>query len=49
VSVYGAQVATLAYQDGNVEMAAEVQRQAAGLIEPDMPDGWKSAPMGVGP
>ena len=48
-SVYGAQVATLAYQDGNVEMAAEVQRQAAGLIEPDMPDGWKSAPMGVGP
>lgn len=41
-SVNGAVEATVAYQDGDLEMAAEVQRRAAGLVQPDMPDGWKA-------
>ncbi|MFF9805587.1 DUF6507 family protein [Streptomyces coeruleorubidus] len=41
-SVNGAVEATVAYRDGDLEMAAEVQRRAAGLLRPDMPDGWKA-------
>jgi hypothetical protein len=41
-SVDGAVEATVAYRDGDLEMAAEVQRRAAGLVRPDMPDGWKA-------
>lgn len=41
-SVNGAVEATVAYRDGDLEMAAEVQRRAAGLIRPDMPEGWKA-------
>jgi hypothetical protein len=41
-SVNGAVEATVAYRDGDLEMAAEVQRRAAGLVRPDMPDGWKA-------
>jgi hypothetical protein len=41
-SVNGAVEATVAYRDGDLEMAAEVQRRAAGLIRPDMPGGWKA-------
>ncbi|MFF5841278.1 DUF6507 family protein [Streptomyces massasporeus] len=41
-SVNGAVEATVAYRDGDLEMAAEVQRRAAGLIRPDMPNGWKA-------
>ncbi|MET9388942.1 DUF6507 family protein [Streptomyces sp. NPDC006624] len=41
-SVNGAVEATVAYRDGDLEMAAEAQQRAAGLIRPDMPDGWKA-------
>ncbi|MFF7376404.1 DUF6507 family protein [Streptomyces massasporeus] len=41
-SVNGAVEATVAYRDGDLEMAAEVQQRAAGLIRPDMPGGWKA-------
>ncbi|MFD9938777.1 DUF6507 family protein [Streptomyces massasporeus] len=41
-SVNGAVEATVAYRDGDLEMAAEVQHRAAGLIRPDMPGGWKA-------
>ncbi|MFG2805920.1 DUF6507 family protein [Streptomyces massasporeus] len=41
-SVGGAVEATVAYRDGDLEMAAEVQRRASGLIRPDMPGGWKA-------
>ncbi|MEU1001728.1 DUF6507 family protein [Streptomyces tibetensis] len=41
-SVNGAVEATVAYRDGDLEMAAEVQRRASGLIRPDMPEGWKA-------
>ncbi|MGK5696568.1 DUF6507 family protein [Streptomyces sp. URMC 128] len=41
-SVNGAVEATVAYRDGDLEMAAEVQQRAAGLVRPDMPDGWKA-------
>ncbi|MEV7063724.1 DUF6507 family protein [Streptomyces collinus] len=41
-SVGGAVEATVAYRDGDLEMAAEVQHRAAGLIMPDMPGGWKA-------
>lgn len=41
-SVNGAVEAARAYQDGDLEMAAEVQRRSAGLIRPDMPGGWKA-------
>ncbi|MFE1247431.1 DUF6507 family protein [Streptomyces sp. NPDC058741] len=41
-SVNGAVEATVAYRDGDLEMAAEAQQRAAGLIMPDMPDGWKA-------
>ncbi|WP_328337086.1 DUF6507 family protein [Streptomyces violaceus] len=41
-SVNGAVEATVAYRDGDLEMAAEVQRRAAGLVRPDMPGGWKA-------
>ncbi|CAM5236715.1 DUF6507 family protein [Streptomyces coeruleorubidus] len=41
-SVNGAVEATVAYRDGDLEMAAEVQRRAAGVVRPDMPDGWKA-------
>ncbi|KAB1140609.1 hypothetical protein F7R91_35625 [Streptomyces luteolifulvus] len=41
-SVNGAVEATVAYQEGDLEMAAELQRRAAGLVRPDMPDGWKA-------
>ncbi|MFI0267732.1 DUF6507 family protein [Streptomyces luteogriseus] len=41
-SVGGAVEATVAYRDGDLEMAAEVQHRAAGLIRPDMPGGWKA-------
>ncbi|MFC7263251.1 DUF6507 family protein [Streptomyces lutosisoli] len=40
-SVTGAVEATTAYTSGDLEMAAEVQHRAAGLVEPDMPSGWK--------
>ncbi|MDO0937157.1 DUF6507 family protein [Streptomyces sp. DG2A-72] len=40
-SVNGAVEATVAYQEGDLEMAAELQHRAAGLIQPDMPGGWK--------
>ncbi|MFF1738936.1 MULTISPECIES: DUF6507 family protein [Streptomyces] len=39
-SVTGAVEATTAYASGDLEMAAEVQHRAAGLVEPDMPTGW---------
>ncbi|MFC7828537.1 DUF6507 family protein [Streptomyces sp. NPDC057375] len=41
-SVNGAVEAARAYQDGDLEMAAELQRRSAGLIRPDMPGGWKA-------
>jgi hypothetical protein len=41
-SVNGAVEATVAYRDGDLEMAAEAQHRAAGLIRPDMPTGWKA-------
>ncbi|WP_405649159.1 DUF6507 family protein [Streptomyces sp. NBC_00019] len=41
-SVNGAVDATVAYRDGDLEMAAEMQQRAAGLVMPDMPDGWKA-------
>ncbi|MEV7205918.1 MULTISPECIES: DUF6507 family protein [unclassified Streptomyces] len=41
-SVNGAVEAATAYQDGDLEMAAELQRRSAGLIRPDMPGGWKA-------
>jgi hypothetical protein len=41
-SVNGAVEATVAYRDGDLEMAAEVQHRAAGLVRPDMPNGWKA-------
>ncbi|GLW49821.1 hypothetical protein Stsp02_54820 [Streptomyces sp. NBRC 14336] len=41
-SVNGAVEATIAYRDGDLEMAAEAQHRAAGLVRPDMPDGWKA-------
>ncbi|WP_232107943.1 MULTISPECIES: DUF6507 family protein [Streptomyces] len=41
-SVNGAVEATVAYRDGDLEMAAEAQQRAAGLVVPDMPDGWKA-------
>ncbi|MFD4262130.1 DUF6507 family protein [Streptomyces sp. NPDC058534] len=41
-SVNGAVEATTAYQDGDLEMAAELQRRSAGLVRPDMPGGWKA-------
>ena len=41
-SVNGAVEATVAYRDGDLEMAAEAQHRAAGLIRPDMPAGWKA-------
>ena len=41
-SVNGAVEATIAYRDGDLEMAAEAQHRAAGLVQPDMPDGWKA-------
>ncbi|MET9757591.1 DUF6507 family protein [Streptomyces sp. NPDC006372] len=41
-SVNGAVEATVAYQNGDLEMAAEAQHRAAGLIRPDMPAGWKA-------
>ncbi|MFI7408739.1 DUF6507 family protein [Streptomyces sp. NPDC049627] len=41
-SVNGAVEATVAYRDGDLEMAAEVQRRASGLVMPDMPAGWKA-------
>jgi hypothetical protein len=41
-SVNGAVEATMAYQAGDIEMAAEVQRRAAGVVVPDMPAGWKA-------
>ncbi|MFD7708915.1 DUF6507 family protein [Streptomyces sp. NPDC059786] len=41
-SVNGAVEATVAYRDGDLEMAAEVQRRAAGVVQPDMPDGWRA-------
>ncbi|WP_261718767.1 DUF6507 family protein [Streptomyces sp. FZ201] len=41
-SVNGAVEATVAYRDGDLEMAAEAQHRAAGLVQPDMPDGWKA-------
>ncbi|MFF5519063.1 DUF6507 family protein [Streptomyces coeruleorubidus] len=41
-SVNGAVEATVAYQEGDLEMAAEVQNRAAGLVMPDMPTGWKA-------
>jgi hypothetical protein len=40
-SLTGAVEATTAYQAGDLEMAAEVQQRAAGVVEPDMPSGWK--------
>ena len=44
-SVNGAVEATVAYRDGDLEMAAEVQRRASGLVTPDMPAGWKAGPL----
>ncbi|MFB7931984.1 DUF6507 family protein [Streptomyces sp. NPDC056039] len=41
-SVNGAVDATVAYRDGDLEMAAEAQQRASGLVRPDMPDGWKA-------
>ncbi|WP_328874441.1 DUF6507 family protein [Streptomyces sp. NBC_00287] len=41
-SVNGAVEATVAYRDGDLEMAAEAQHRASGLVRPDMPDGWKA-------
>lgn len=41
-SANGAVDATVAYRDGDLEMAAEMQQRAAGLVMPDMPDGWKA-------
>ncbi|MDI9834453.1 DUF6507 family protein [Streptomyces sp. KAU_LT] len=41
-TVSGAVDATVAYQEGDLEMAAEVQRRASGLVTPDMPAGWKA-------
>ncbi|MEV0178411.1 DUF6507 family protein [Streptomyces sp. NPDC050625] len=45
-SVNGAVEATLAYQDGDLEMAAEAQHRAGGVVEPDMPAGWRSGSVG---
>ncbi|MFI9806673.1 DUF6507 family protein [Streptomyces sp. NPDC052301] len=45
-SVTGAVDATLAYKAGDVEMAAEAQRRAAGVVKPDMPHGWTPASAG---
>ncbi|MER5548010.1 DUF6507 family protein [Streptomyces sp. NPDC001118] len=45
-SVGGAVEATMAYEAGDVEMAAETQRRTAGLVEPDMPDGWTAGSAG---
>ena len=41
-TVNGAVDATVAYQEGDLDMAAEVQRRASGLVMPDMPVGWKA-------
>ncbi|MFE6364158.1 DUF6507 family protein [Streptomyces sp. NPDC057806] len=41
-TVTGAVDATVAYQEGDLNMAAEVQRRASGLVMPDMPAGWKA-------
>lgn len=41
-SVNGAVEATVAYQEGDLEMAAEAQNRASGLVMPDMPAGWKA-------
>jgi hypothetical protein len=41
-SVNGAVEATVAYQEGDLEMAAETQRRASGVVMPDMPAGWKA-------
>ncbi|MFE7276722.1 DUF6507 family protein [Streptomyces sp. NPDC057623] len=41
-SVNGAVEATVAYQEGDLEMAAEVQNKASGLVMPDMPTGWEA-------
>ncbi|WP_043728332.1 DUF6507 family protein [Streptomyces zinciresistens] len=41
-SVNGAVEAAVAYQEGDLEMAAEVQRRASGLVVPGMPAGWKA-------
>ncbi|MFI9614315.1 DUF6507 family protein [Streptomyces sp. NPDC052023] len=41
-SVNGAVEAAVAYREGDLEMAAEAQRRAAGLVVPDMPAGWKT-------
>ncbi|CAL9300642.1 MULTISPECIES: DUF6507 family protein [Streptomyces] len=41
-SLSGAVEATTAYQNGDLEMAAELQRRSAGLVRPDMPGGWKA-------
>ena len=41
-SLNGAVEATTAYQDGDLEMAAELQRRTSGLVRPDMPGGWKA-------
>ncbi|MDV6289293.1 DUF6507 family protein [Streptomyces sp. UP1A-1] len=42
-SLSGAVEATTAYQNGDLEMAAELQRRSAGLVRPDMPGGWKAS------
>jgi hypothetical protein len=41
-SVTGAVEATVAYQEGDLEMAAETQRLASGVVMPDMPVGWQA-------
>ncbi|SMF33572.1 DUF6507 family protein [Streptomyces sp. Amel2xC10] len=41
-TVNGAVEATVAYREGDLEMAAEVQRRASGVVMPDMPAGWKA-------
>ncbi|MGY1580045.1 DUF6507 family protein [Streptomyces sp. MN13] len=41
-SANGAVEATMAYQAGDIEMAAETQHRAAGAVLPDMPNGWKA-------
>lgn len=42
-SVNGAVEATVEYEDGDLEMAAEAQRQAACVVEPDMAGGWRAS------
>ncbi|MFF9406285.1 DUF6507 family protein [Streptomyces anandii] len=41
-SLGGAVEATAAYEAGDLEMAAQTQARAAGLVKPDMPEGWKA-------